>query len=67
MMDENIMTLKKNYFKICGSKQFVRAASQLITEKFQVVFKTDVRQSDSDDDVFFLYVNIADSFLEPKP
>ena len=61
------MTQKKNYVKVVGSKQFVRAASQFITEKFQVVFKTDVRESDSEDDVYFLYINIADAFLETTP
>jgi len=41
------MTRKQNYFKIVGSKDFIRAALKVIDEKFQVVFQTDIRESDS--------------------
>ena len=65
-MDEN-MTRKQNYFKIVGTKDFIRAALKVIDEKFQVVFQTDIRESDSEDNIFFVYVNIADVFMEAAP
>jgi hypothetical protein len=58
------MTRKQNYFKIVGTKAFIDAALKVIDQKFQVVFQTDVRESDSASDIFFVYVNIADKFME---
>jgi hypothetical protein len=58
------MTRKRNYFKICGSKEFIDAALKVITPKFQVVFQTDLKESDTVADIYFLYINIADRFLE---
>ncbi len=58
------MTRKQNYIKIQGSKEFVDAALKVVNQKFQVVFQTDFRESDSTPNIYFLYVNIADVFME---
>lgn len=60
------MTKKpRNYVKIVGSRAFVESASNLLEPKYDIIYQTPIRESDSEPDIFFVYVNIAYVFLEP--
>ncbi|MGD0994857.1 MAG: hypothetical protein ABR909_04950 [Candidatus Bathyarchaeia archaeon] len=55
------MTLQKNYIKIVGSENFVALSLKDIEKRYAVLSKPIIQKSNTDPDVYFVFVHCADS------